>query len=162
MTVFRSHRAILGLSTSARAAPMVSYWPMIHRISRATSGCWTSGCLRDVKDAFTDMGGVGLTQKIQQQKYNIYTLRRPPQSRWNTSWAFSDRPQKLANIAWAYATLGEPHPVLFKKIADHIIKLDNLSQFTPHNLANIVLAYATLDDSHPELLKKNCSSYCEA
>ena len=38
-------------------------------------------------------------------------------------------PQNLANTVWAFANAEESQPNLFKKIADHIVALDNLRGF---------------------------------
>eukprot|EP00581_Thalassiosira_minuscula_P000389 CAMPEP_0183742790 /NCGR_PEP_ID=MMETSP0737-20130205/64880_1 /TAXON_ID=385413 /ORGANISM="Thalassiosira miniscula, Strain CCMP1093" /LENGTH=720 /DNA_ID=CAMNT_0025978383 /DNA_START=841 /DNA_END=3004 /DNA_ORIENTATION=- len=60
----------------------------------------------------------------------------------------------VSNIAWSYATMGESHPKLFKKVANHIVALDSLGKFTPQALSNIAWSYATMGESHPKLFKK--------
>jgi len=63
-------------------------------------------------------------------------------------------PQALKDLVWAYATLDEQSPELLKKVADHILQLDNLDKFIPQHLSNTVWAYATAEESHPNLFKK--------
>ena len=65
--------------------------------------------------------------------------------------------QDLSNIVWAYATADESHPKLFKKVADHIVALENLGSFKPQALSNIVWSYATEKESNPKLFKKVAS-----
>lgn len=64
------------------------------------------------------------------------------------------KPQEISNIIWAYATVGESHSRLFKKLADQVVELDSLSGFKPQNIANITWAYATAGESHPLLFRK--------
>jgi hypothetical protein len=52
-------------------------------------------------------------------------------------------PQDLANISWAYATVGTSHPRLLRRIANHIVMLKVLSGFNSQSLSNIAWAYAT-------------------
>jgi len=60
----------------------------------------------------------------------------------------------MSNIIWAYATVGESHPRLFKTLADNLVVLDSLSGFKPQNIANITWACATAGESHPLLFRK--------
>ena len=62
--------------------------------------------------------------------------------------------QDLANISWAYATVGTSHPRLLRRIANHIVVLKDLSGFNSHGLSNIAWAYATADKSHPLLFQR--------
>jgi hypothetical protein len=59
-------------------------------------------------------------------------------------------PQALSNIAWACATAGESHPLLFHKLADHIVTL-KVSGFKPQEMSNIAWAYSTAGKSNPVL-----------
>ncbi|KAL7507990.1 hypothetical protein ACHAXN_005094 [Cyclotella atomus] len=63
-------------------------------------------------------------------------------------------PQNLANLVWANATLDYHHHQLFKKVGDHIARLDDLVPFKPQELANILWAYATISTEHTRLFKK--------
>jgi hypothetical protein len=58
-------------------------------------------------------------------------------------------PQDLANISWAYATVGTSHPRLLRCIANHIVVLKVLSGFNSQSLSNIAWASATAGKSHP-------------
>merc|ERR1712157_303416 len=58
------------------------------------------------------------------------------------------KPQDFSNTIWAYAKAGESHPVLFKKIGDHIATLDTLDVFKPQDLSNTVWSYATAGEYH--------------
>jgi hypothetical protein len=62
--------------------------------------------------------------------------------------------QHLSNVVWAYATANIKHPVLFKKVANAIVALDDLKSFKPQALANIVWAYASVNMQHPGLFRK--------
>jgi len=62
--------------------------------------------------------------------------------------------QGLSNMLWTYANVGESNSQLFKKIGDHIVKMNSLNEFWPQTLSNIIWAYATLDEQHPKLFKK--------
>ena len=63
-------------------------------------------------------------------------------------------PQALSNIIWAYATIDEQHPRLFKKVADHIVRLDSVRHFNGQDCSNTVWAFATAGESHPHLFKR--------
>ena len=63
-------------------------------------------------------------------------------------------PQALANVVWAYATVGTLHPMLLEKVANHIVSTNILDRFDPQNIANTVWAYATVGDLHPTLFEK--------
>lgn len=65
----------------------------------------------------------------------------------------SYNPQNLANIIWAYATAGEQHAGLFKRIGDHVTS-DNLKSYNSQTLANILWAYATAGVQHAALFKR--------
>ncbi|EJK74327.1 hypothetical protein THAOC_03999, partial [Thalassiosira oceanica] len=58
-------------------------------------------------------------------------------------------PQALSNVVWAYATAGESHPELFKKMGDHIALLERLDSFDPQALSNTAWAFATAGVPHP-------------
>jgi hypothetical protein len=65
------------------------------------------------------------------------------------------KPQNLSNTVWAYATAGDSHPILFAKIANHIVGLKSLDRFThPQDVSNTVWAYATAGVNHPQLFEK--------
>jgi hypothetical protein len=64
------------------------------------------------------------------------------------------KPQELSNLIWAYATTGQRHPKLYKKFADHIGRMRDLSGFMPQALSNILWSYATVGYSHPLLFQK--------
>ena len=56
-------------------------------------------------------------------------------------------PQDLSITVWAYATAGEPHPLLFKKFATHIVnELGDLHDFIPQHLTNILWSYAKIGE----------------
>jgi len=56
-------------------------------------------------------------------------------------------PQDLSITVWAYATAGEPHPLLFKKFATHIVnELGDLHDFIPQHLTNILWSYAKVGE----------------
>ena len=59
-------------------------------------------------------------------------------------------PQELSNTVWAYATLEISHPLLFKKVAGHIVGLDNLETFWPQALSN---------NGHMQLQKSHIQSF---
>ncbi|CAE8626030.1 unnamed protein product [Polarella glacialis] len=58
-------------------------------------------------------------------------------------------PQGLANIAWAFATLGESQPELFHVICQQSLQL--LDDFKPQEMANLAWACATMDFRDAEL-----------
>jgi hypothetical protein len=64
----------------------------------------------------------------------------------------SFRSQNLANILWAYATLDIEHPVLFKRVGDHVAS-DSLKSYIPQDFSNIVRAFATAGVQHAELFE---------
>ena len=51
------------------------------------------------------------------------------------------KPQALSNIPWAFATAGESHPQLFKKLAEEAIKRQ--AEFKPQHISNFLWSYAT-------------------
>ena len=57
-------------------------------------------------------------------------------------------------ILWSFATLGESHPKLFRKVGNHIASLDNLDRFDAQAFSNILWACATAGESLPKLFKK--------
>ena len=55
------------------------------------------------------------------------------------------KPQSLKDTVWAFATARVQHPQLFEKLANHIVGLDSLDQFThPRALSKTLWAFATL------------------
>jgi len=62
--------------------------------------------------------------------------------------------QDLSNIIWSYATVGESHPKLYIKIADHIVAMKDLRHFKPQDFSNIAWAFTTAGESHPKLFRK--------
>ena len=52
------------------------------------------------------------------------------------------KPQKLANTAWAFATLGQPDAQLFSALAREAER--RVGNFNPQDLANTAWAFATL------------------
>jgi hypothetical protein len=76
------------------------------------------------------------------------------------------KPQEIANILWAFATLGIEDEKLFSIFAN-VIGKRKLSFFKPQEIANILWAFATLgikdkklfDDFANEIKKRNLSSF---
>ena len=64
------------------------------------------------------------------------------------------KPQELANSVWVYATAKVSNPKLFKKVADHIVRIDNLKSFNEQDCSNILWVFATVKESHQKLFKK--------
>jgi hypothetical protein len=62
--------------------------------------------------------------------------------------------QNLSNIKWSFATARESNPLLFKRVADHILSLRDLNGFNSQDLSNIAWAYATAGESHPLLFQR--------
>ena len=67
------------------------------------------------------------------------------------------KPQQLATLVWSFATVGVSHPLLFEKVADHIISLDNLGAIKPQQLSDLVWAFAKAEVFHPGLFEKVAS-----
>ncbi|KAJ1459195.1 hypothetical protein M885DRAFT_560952, partial [Pelagophyceae sp. CCMP2097] len=60
-------------------------------------------------------------------------------------------PQNLANIVWAYATVGVKAPALFEAVATESSK--KIATFVPQDLVNTVWAYATAGVEAPALFE---------
>jgi hypothetical protein len=61
-------------------------------------------------------------------------------------------PPGLADIAWAFATLGIREPQLFEAIARESVQ--SIGKFSPKNLSNVALAFAKLGIDAPPLFKE--------
>ena len=59
------------------------------------------------------------------------------------------KPQKLANTAWAFATLGQPDARLFTALAKEAER--RVCNFKPQDLANTAWAFATLGQPDAQL-----------
>lgn len=81
---------------------------------------------------------------------------RPP---WSTVWeqlaacatnqSAQYQPQNLANLAWAYATVGHKAPPLFEMIEGEA--RERVSEFAAQGLTNLAWAYASVGYEAPEL-----------
>ncbi|KAL3765474.1 hypothetical protein ACHAWO_009319 [Cyclotella atomus] len=58
------------------------------------------------------------------------------------------KPQELANLVWAYATLRSSHSALYEAVGNHVVQSNDFAEFEPQSLVNILWAYATLDAKH--------------
>lgn len=59
--------------------------------------------------------------------------------------------QQLANLAWAFATLGYTHPKIMDALATDVIR--KISEFKPQGLANTAWAYSRLGMRNKELME---------
>jgi hypothetical protein len=54
------------------------------------------------------------------------------------------KPQEAANLSWALATAGRPHPVLFDQLANQLTdKMNNNEPPKPQQFSNSLWAFAT-------------------
>eukprot|EP00577_Skeletonema_sp_RCC1716_P027519 CAMPEP_0113392582 /NCGR_PEP_ID=MMETSP0013_2-20120614/11366_1 /TAXON_ID=2843 ORGANISM="Skeletonema costatum, Strain 1716" /NCGR_SAMPLE_ID=MMETSP0013_2 /ASSEMBLY_ACC=CAM_ASM_000158 /LENGTH=69 /DNA_ID=CAMNT_0000275993 /DNA_START=54 /DNA_END=260 /DNA_ORIENTATION=- /assembly_acc=CAM_ASM_000158 len=60
-------------------------------------------------------------------------------------------PQVLSGMLRANAKVGNPTPQFFDKVANHMMRLDNLNGFDPQAFANILWAYAKIGHPSPQL-----------
>mmetsp|Transcript_22176 Transcript_22176/g.47701 ORF Transcript_22176/g.47701 Transcript_22176/m.47701 type:complete len:580 (-) Transcript_22176:26-1765(-) len=63
-------------------------------------------------------------------------------------------PQGLSNLLWAFVKAGASNPLLFEKVADHVVSLDDLGEFKPQELSSMVWAYAKAGARDPKLFDK--------
>mmetsp|Transcript_32631 Transcript_32631/g.66541 ORF Transcript_32631/g.66541 Transcript_32631/m.66541 type:complete len:614 (-) Transcript_32631:25-1866(-) len=63
-------------------------------------------------------------------------------------------PQGIFNMAWAYATVGKPHAVLFEAMGDQVVAFEYLGGFRPQALSNTLWAYSKAGVNHPQLFQK--------
>ncbi len=64
------------------------------------------------------------------------------------------KPLNISNTVWAYATVCNSHPYLFKRLANYIVAKSSLSGSNSQNVAKMLWAYATAGKSHPHRFKK--------
>ena len=64
------------------------------------------------------------------------------------------KPQAFSNTVWSFEKAGVSHPLLFERVADHIVGLRQLDDFIPQNLSIISLSYAKAGETHPCLFEK--------
>jgi hypothetical protein len=59
--------------------------------------------------------------------------------------------QSVANLVWAYGTLGVPNPRLLSAVASFVVDRLSLTPFSPQELSNMAWAYAKVRNLEPRL-----------
>uniref|UniRef100_A0A7S0PV46 FAST kinase leucine-rich domain-containing protein n=1 Tax=Coccolithus braarudii TaxID=221442 RepID=A0A7S0PV46_9EUKA len=147
----------------ANHVDIVLYWKQLGRLA-ACRPLWMRAypglSLIMREETYRVLGALG-AQQLGSVAHVMAKSHVPNQGAWMALWTelahaatalvHDLNPQALANMAWAYATVGHAAPALLEAVAGEAAR--RVAEFKPHDLAAIIWAYAKLGHVVPALFE---------